>query len=153
MRYMLHIMVLFFVSSSSSTQTGSFSWSQWRGPNQDGISLETGILTSWPESGPKEIRRTPAGDGYFGISVLNGRLYTQYADSTHEFLFCLNAENGAEYWRVQIDSLFKNEYGNGSRSTPTIDNGVVYALSPYGKLFAVDAVTATSRWTIDLVEK
>ena len=68
------------------------------------------------------------------MSVLDGRLYTQYADSTHEFLVCLNTENGAEYWRVQIDSLFKNKYGSGSRSTPTIDNGVVYALSPYGKL-------------------
>ncbi len=153
MRYMFHIMMLCLISCSHSTQTISFSWPQWRGPNQDGISLETGILTSWPEGGPKEIWRVPAGEGYSGISVLNGRLYTQYADSTREFLVCLNAENGAEYWRVQIDSLFKNEYGNGSRSTPTIDNGVVYALSPYGKLFAVDAVTGTTSWTIDLVEK
>ena len=152
MRYMFHIMMLFLISCSNSIKTGSFSWPQWRGPNQDGISLETGILTSWPESGPKEIWRTPAGEGYSGVSVLNGRLYTQYADSTHEFLVCLNAENGAKYWRVQIDSLFKNKYGNGSRSTPTIDNGVI-ALNKSTAELIWKSETETDSYSTPLIVK
>ena len=52
-----------------------------------------------------------------------------------------------------MDSLYKNEYGNGPRSTPTIDNGVVYGLSAKGKLFAVDAVSGSTTWSIDLVDK
>lgn len=151
MRYIFQIMMLLLISCSNSNKTDSFSWPQWRGSNQDGISLETGILTSWPENGPREIWRAPAGEGYSGISVQNGRLYTQYADSTDEFLVCLNAGNGTEIWRVQTDSLFKNEWGNGSRSTPAIDDGVVYALSPHGKLFAVDAIAGTTIWYRDLV--
>ena len=27
-------------------------WPTWRGPNRDGISPETGLLTEWPADGP-----------------------------------------------------------------------------------------------------
>ena len=27
-------------------------WPQWRGPNRDGVSKETGLLKSWPAAGP-----------------------------------------------------------------------------------------------------
>ncbi len=27
-------------------------WPQWRGPNRDGISKETGLLKEWPKDGP-----------------------------------------------------------------------------------------------------
>ena len=35
------------VSNQSSTD-----WPQWRGPNRDGRSAETGLLTEWPSAGP-----------------------------------------------------------------------------------------------------
>jgi hypothetical protein len=35
-----------------SSQTALAEWSQWRGPNRDGISQETGLLQEWPKSGP-----------------------------------------------------------------------------------------------------
>ena len=28
-------------------------WPQWRGPEQDAICTETGLLQSWPEGGPE----------------------------------------------------------------------------------------------------
>ena len=28
-------------------------WPQWRGPNRDGVSQETGLLQEWPKEGPK----------------------------------------------------------------------------------------------------
>ena len=30
-------------------------WFQWRGPNRDGISPETGLLQEWPKSGPAQV--------------------------------------------------------------------------------------------------
>ncbi|HEV2968760.1 MAG TPA: hypothetical protein VGY55_02150, partial [Pirellulales bacterium] len=27
-------------------------WPQWRGPNRDSVSTETGLLDKWPEDGP-----------------------------------------------------------------------------------------------------
>jgi outer membrane protein assembly factor BamB len=51
------------------------SWPQFRGPNHDGLSAETGLLRTWPPSGPHELWAIDAGEGYAGVSVLNGRVY------------------------------------------------------------------------------
>jgi hypothetical protein len=52
-------------------------WPQYRGPNRDGISAETGLLQQWPEGGPP-LRwiYTNAGIGYSGPAVVGQRLYT-----------------------------------------------------------------------------
>jgi hypothetical protein len=48
--------------------TGALSaddWPQWRGPNRDGISRETGLLKEWPQAGPKLLwKATVMGSGY-----------------------------------------------------------------------------------------
>ena len=61
------------------------------------------------------------------------------ADSTGEFVVCLDASNGNEKWRVRADSIFVNEYGSGPRSTPTVDGDLVFTLSSHGRLQALNA--------------
>ena len=40
-------------------------WPQFRGPNRDGKSLETGLLKQWPEDGPKLLHTISGfGDGF-----------------------------------------------------------------------------------------
>ncbi len=56
-------------------------WAQFRGPDRDGISTETGLLTTWPEEGPKEVWRIAIGEGYSAISVVGDRLYTMDSDT------------------------------------------------------------------------
>lgn len=51
-------------------------WPQWRGPNRDGISTETGLLKTWPASGPKVLWRAGSGEGYAGVAMTQGRVYT-----------------------------------------------------------------------------
>jgi outer membrane protein assembly factor BamB len=51
-------------------------WPQWRGPQRDGISQETGLLKEWPADGPKLVWKvTDIGAGYSTPSVVSGRLY------------------------------------------------------------------------------
>ena len=58
-------------------QTGG-EWPQWRGPNRDGISKETGLLKQWPESGPPlawkatGAGRGPGRSGVWGIMPPRG---------------------------------------------------------------------------------
>ena len=55
-------------------------WPQWRGPNRDGISAETGFLESWPPAGPPLVWKAQGlGEGYAAFSVVGDRLYTQDA--------------------------------------------------------------------------
>ena len=45
-------------------------WPQWRGPNRDGISRETGLLAAWPAGGPKQAwKATGLGEGYSSFAV------------------------------------------------------------------------------------
>src|SRR5205085_10264960 len=41
--------LIFFAACSA----GADDWPQWRGPQRNGISRETGLLKEWPKEGPK----------------------------------------------------------------------------------------------------
>lgn len=125
-------------------------WPQWRGPNRDGISNETGLLKSWPEGGPKVIWTAPSGDGYSGISISQGRFYTMYNQGENEIVVCLDAVTGKEIWRFRSDSKYRNQFGNGPRSTPTVDSELVFTLGAKGKLYALNAKLGAKVWGHDL---
>src|SRR5947209_8176182 len=38
-------------------------WPQWRGPNRDGVSPETGLRTDWPPDGPPVVWKAKSGVG------------------------------------------------------------------------------------------
>ena len=148
-----HIIAYAAGHESTDTESTNSGWYQWRGPNRDGISHETGILKSWPEAGPKELWRVPLGKGFSGISVSNGQVYTMYAKGDDEIVVCLDAETGAELWRNLDDYLFENRQGgDGPRSTPTVDGDTVYVLSAYGRLVVLDANSGKQLWDSDFAK-
>ena len=52
-------------------------WPQWRGPERDGKSPETGLLAQWPEGGPPLAwEATGLGAGYSSVSIAGGRVFT-----------------------------------------------------------------------------
>ena len=64
------------LSQEQGDKAVSGDWPQWRGPNRDGVSGETGLLTSWPEKGPKQLwEAKKAGTGYSSLAVAGGRAY------------------------------------------------------------------------------
>src|SRR5882724_9581634 len=66
-----------------SGQSGA-DWPQWRGPNRDGVSTATGLLTDWPETGPKVLWSQPTGAGYSSVVVANGYAFTMLQDGEDE---------------------------------------------------------------------
>lgn len=126
-------------------------WPQWRGPNRDGISLETGWRKDWLENPPNVIWRKPIGEGFSGISIVNGKIYTMFAEGNDEFAVCLDADTGREIWRKKTGENFSDwQGGDGPRSTPLIDGNIAYFLSGYGKLLARDTETGNEIWSSDL---
>ncbi|MHC4156473.1 MAG: PQQ-like beta-propeller repeat protein, partial [Planctomycetota bacterium] len=52
-------------------------WPQFRGPNRNGKSSETGLLKKWPEGGPKLLWSVEGlGTGFSSMSVVDGYIYT-----------------------------------------------------------------------------
>ena len=113
-----------------NADTGNADWAQWRGPNRDGISTETGLLTTWPEGGPEVLWRIPIGGGYSSVAIADGLLYTMAGKGPDEFILCLDAATGEEMWRYRSDSNFIQHHGNGPRSTPIIEGDRLYVRAP-----------------------
>ncbi len=146
----LMIAATWIVGWNFNPKNSTDDWPQWRGPNRDGISNETGLLKSWPSGGPKVLWRAPSGEGYSGIVIAKGRGYTMYGHGDNELIICFDPSNGKELWRFKSDAIFENDMGNGPRSTPVVEGDLVFALSGNGKLHALNTKDGEAVWSHDL---
>jgi outer membrane protein assembly factor BamB len=129
-------------------------WPQWRGPNRDGISKETGLLKEWPADGPTLVwKASGAGRGYSSLSIANGKLYTMGVRGNREFVIAFDIATGKEAWSTAHGAVFENDRGDGPRGTPTIDGDRVYALGGSGDLSALDARTGKIIWTKNILKE
>ncbi len=128
-------------------------WPQFRGPNRDGISRETGLLSPWPESGPRELWRVKLGAGFAGVAAVAGRLYTMDSQGEEELAVCLDAAEGREVWRTAVDSLFHEAVGDGPRTTPTVEGERLWVVGSYGQLVAIGSADGERLWSIDLKQR
>lgn len=125
-------------------------WPQWRGPNRDGISAETGLLKSWPKSGPKLLWTSKdVGLGYSSVAVVGNVVYTAGADNddTAEFVAAIDATTGKLLWKQKFGGWFDNNWGGGPRGCPTVDGDSLYILGAKGDLACLDVKSGQVLWT------
>lgn len=132
-------------------------WPQWRGPDRTGISQETDLLTSWPKQGPKLAWTGPdIGLGYSAPAVVGNRLYILGTRAANELVFALDTATGKETWAVEIGPIFQwkgNTWGDGPRSTPTVDGDHIYALGAQGELVCLETASGKKVWTHNLYKE
>lgn len=134
-------------------ETQAEDWPQWRGPQQDGVSRESGLLSQWPQGGPRVLWRIPLGVGYSSVSVAGGMAVTMFGTEEGEFVAAIDAASGKVLWKTPSGLLFHNSYGDGPRSTPAIDAGRVYSLGATGSLLALEAASGKKIWGFNVLEK
>jgi outer membrane protein assembly factor BamB len=140
-------------AATAAAQTPA-EWPQWRGPNRDGISKETGLLKQWPASGPPLVwKASGAGRGYSSFAASKGRLYTMGLRGEREFVIAFDFKTGKEVWATPHGAAFRNDRGDGPRGTPTVDGDRVYALGGNGDLSALDAASGKVVWTMNVLQK
>jgi outer membrane protein assembly factor BamB len=129
-------------------------WATWLGPNRDGKSAETGLLTSWPEGGPKSVwKATGLGEGYSSMAVVGDRIYTQGQEEGRQFVVALDAAAGKQVWKTPTGESFDNDQGGGPRSMPIVDGDRLYALASDGTLVCLETGTGKRVWGFNYVEK
>jgi outer membrane protein assembly factor BamB len=129
-------------------------WSQWRGPNRDGTSAETGLLKQWPAGGPPRVwQSSGAGTGYSSFSSAGGRLYTIGARDDIEYVMAFDRTSGRKLWETANGRRFRNEQGDGPRSTPTTEGEVLYAFGGSGELACLDQTTGRKIWSVNVVQQ
>ncbi len=114
-------------------------WQNWRGPNHDGISSETDFKTTWQKA-PKKLWEQKIGSAFSSFVCADGKAYTCGTADKQQVLFCFDAETGREIWKKPFEKQRKDaQGGDGTRATPTIDDGHVYILGGHGLLLCVKA--------------
>jgi len=147
------IVLVLFVITLGMANAYSEDWPSWRGSDRTDISSETGLLQQWPEKGPKLLWSfEDAGIGYAGVSTSKGKLFTMGARQNKSQLICLDAIKGNELWAVEMGDVLSNGWGDGPRSTPSVDGNFVYAMSAKGDLICVNVTTGKQLWKRSMSE-
>jgi outer membrane protein assembly factor BamB len=147
-------LVLSLLCAAGAAAQSAAEWPQWRGPNRDGVSKETGLLKQWPEAGPPLAWKVAgAGRGYSSFAASKGRLYTMGLRGEREFVVAFDFKTGKEVWATPHGAAFRNDRGDGPRGTPTVDGDRVYALGGAGDLSALDAASGKVLWTMNVLQK
>ena len=129
-------------------------WPQFRGPNRDNISQETGLLASWPEDGPSLVwKQSNLGLGYSSVAVADGKLYTMGNRGEDEFLLALDAATGEHLWAQRTGSAYHDGMGDGPRGTPTVDGKHVYALGANGDLVCAKSDSGDVVWRMNILQE
>jgi outer membrane protein assembly factor BamB len=133
---------------------GAADWPQWRGPNRDGISAETGLMDSWPAGGPLLMWKTQGlGEGYSAFAVVGERLYTQGQQGNQEFVLAFDTSTGKLLWKTASGHAYHESRGNGPRGTPTVAGNRLYALAADGTLLCLDTANGARVWGMNVVGK
>ncbi|MBP89976.1 MAG: hypothetical protein CMJ64_25250 [Planctomycetaceae bacterium] len=134
------------------TRTKGVDWPDFLGPNRDSKSPETGIISPWPEEGPKIVWQMELATGYGIGSVAKGRLYHFERQGNKATLLCLKAETGEELWRFQYPTAYEDLLGfnNGPRCSPVIDGNRVYIYGAEGMLHCLRASDGDVVWKLDV---
>jgi outer membrane protein assembly factor BamB len=129
-------------------------WPQFRGPNRDNISTETGLLKKWPAAGPKVLWETPVAQGYAGAAIRGGLVYVNdyEEENKRHVVRCLSLADGKQVWEWGYDVVIRPNHGI-TRTVPAVGEKLVFSLDPKCKFHALDAKTGTLVWQKDLVQE
>ena len=130
-------------------------WPQWRGPDRDAISKETGLLDRvaraaarrWSGRRRASARATPPS------SVAGGRIYTMGEDKQSSYVHALDAHDGQDVWSAKVGSVGGGVGLPGPARTPTVDGDRVYALGQFGDLVCVAAADGKEIWRKNLEKR
>lgn len=143
------------VALAASQAATADDWSQWRGPQRNGVSRETTLLKEWPKEGPKLVwQLKDIGFGFGAPAIAGGVIYvTSNTGADNEFVQALSAADGKKLWAARIGKVgnpLQQPSYPGARSTPTVDGSLLYVIGSDGDLVCLERPNGSLRWKKNL---
>lgn len=142
--------------AAAASAAGTAGWLNWRGPDQNGTSPETGLPDKVDAKAALWTADLP---GQSAPVIANGKLYiTGYmgeGPELQEVIACFDAETGKKEWDYKFnDFLSDTIYLRYATSSPTIDpeTGNVYMLGTQG-IFACFTADGKELWEHSMMEE
>src|SRR5258708_38303152 len=95
-------------ASNARGEADPFDWPAWRGPEQNGISRETGLVDDWSPDGKNLLWKRPELATRSTPIVMNGKLYTLATNEPGtpregEKVICADAATGEVIWENKVN--------------------------------------------------
>ena len=129
-------------------------WPQFRGPQRDGKSTETGLLKAWPPGGPKlEWTAHGLGGGYASVSIAGDVIATAGDRGEANYVTAIRRSDGQPLWSSKLGQSGAPGWGGfaGPRCTPTVAGDLVFAIGQFGEFACFDAKSGKEVWRKTLV--
>ena len=124
---------------------------QFRGPHRNGIYQETNLLKSWPAEGPSMLWKAEGiGNGYSSPIISADRIYVTGEIDSIGYLFAYN-KSGSLIWKKATGREWMENF-TGSRSTPTLVDGLLYVETSMGRVICFDALNSSEKWSVDMLK-
>lgn len=142
----------------------STDWGTFRGPSGNGV-VPALANAKWSL---KEVWKSPTNLGFSSFAESGGKVYTlvtgESDGNSGEMLVCLDEKTGKQLWSKPLSVVPKydgggdagtpdNKGGDGSRSTPVVNAGKVYAIDSMLGVFCFDAATGKQIWSHDVMKE
>jgi outer membrane protein assembly factor BamB len=131
-------------------------WNQFRGPARSGISNNNINQVTWDGNNLEQVWKKQIGSAFSELVFDNGLIYTMISDTIDsktgsEYVAAFKEDSGEFLWKSRVDSIYFDEdnWGDGSRATPTYDDNAIYSFSGHGKLSATDKKDGKLLWQVD----
>lgn len=139
------VLISLFSISEAQKQDG------WLGPDRTGIYAESGLLRSWPESGPKLLwETTDLGPGFSSVTVSGDAVYITGGIGENDVLTSFTHE-GKKRWDLIYGKAAKSSYPD-SRGTATLSGGKLYLVSGAGDIVCI-STQGKIIWSVNYYEK
>ena len=150
-------LAVLFATTMMVPASGTENWTLWGGPQRDFKTSATGLFPNtgekWLATPPKKLWQRPLGDGYSGIAVEDGVLYTGYRRAANDVIVALDANTGAQLWEYSYAAPFQNAYaavGPGPYAMPQVIGDRVVTVSGIGQVHSLEKKTGRPIWSWDL---
>ena len=123
----------------------------WRGPESNGNYSETGLLKSWPATGPDIVWHfDELGDGFSSPVFANGKIYVSAAVNNVGYIYALSMD-GKLLWKATYGEEWVENYP-GARATPTVVGDMLYIYSGNGVLTCMNANNGNMFWKKEVLK-
>jgi outer membrane protein assembly factor BamB len=116
-------------------------WPQWRGPQGDGVSLETGLPANWSETENLAWKLALPGMGGSTPVIWGDRLFLTSESEKGLVLFCASTQ-GKELWQrvlsEQKGRRARGDEGGAASASPSTDGRYVYTFVGSGEFTCHD---------------
>ena len=139
-------------------------WTVWRGPNYNGVSLETELIDDFDPRGGEGSNVAWKREDLGGRStpiVMDGKLYTMIraepgTEREGEKVVCVDAKTGETLWEnrfnVYLSDVPDTRVG-WSSCVGDPETGSIYAQGVCGHFQCIDAKTGKTKWMVPLHER